>query len=446
MHEYKSMSNGINGHILYSETLEYPLELEEFISNVMGGFYRRETFKVQKTLDYDENDLRGYLGTYFPGSFSESYAIFSNLFRHESIRNSFEMKKDIYILDIGSGTGGNLLGLLWFMKKFLIGFDTKTIHIVSLDGNKCALDIQRKITGRFFSTNTDFSFKIKELSHKCFKEDLKNIIDDCKISDKFDIIMSFKFINEFYREKFLFCWDEIQVNDNENKKLVKYLIETIGVNWVYGAQFQNEGGKISLYSDRNSLSIQRNMDETAFLIIDGIKKNDFIWKKVNNNINIYLDIYEKNKGMYKTITEVVSDYLEKDGLFILSDVSDKINENINLFLSNIMNKEIVEYLNSEDSKLQAIIPLSCAFWHKNCIPTDCVTINKVVLGIRNDSRRFGYCYKIFSNKEFACRILENKEDYYKQDSYNIGGSRSCIRGDYGYRNKNARTYRNAFSF
>lgn len=428
---------------LSSESLDYPLEIEEFISNDLGGFYKREPVKVQRTLDYDENDLREYLGTYFPGSFSESYAIFINLFRNESIRNSFDIKRDIYILDIGSGTGGNLLGLLWFMKKFLIGFDNKTIHIVSIDGNECALNIQRKIIARFFSSNTDFFYKIIELSRNGFKEELKSIINDFKINHKFDIIMSFKFINEFYRENFLFSWNKIPGNDNE--KVVNYLKETMGINWADRAHFENDGRVISLSIDRNSLSIERKMDETAILFIDGEKTNDFIARKeINNNINIYLEKYEENKGMYKTITEVVSDYLEEEGIFILSDVTDKINDNTNLFLSKIMNKEIVEYLNGEDPKLQVIIPLSCAFWHKNCIPKDCFTINKVVLGIRNDSRGFGYCYKIFSNKEFACRVLECKKDY-KQDSYNIGENRSCIKGDYGYRDKNARNYRNAFS-
>lgn len=67
-------------------------------------------------------------------------------------------------------------------------------------------------------------------------------------------------------------------------------------------------------------------------------------KKENNAINIYLDKYYKNKGMYQTITETVSDYLEENGLFILSDVMDKIKDDASesWFLPKIMNKEIIE--------------------------------------------------------------------------------------------------------
>jgi SAM-dependent methyltransferase len=187
---------------LFSEPLQFPLELEEFILKNFGGFYKCDYEKVKQTLEYDEKDNKGYLGTYFPGSFSESYAIFSSLFRNESIRNSFEMKRDIYILDIGSGTGGNLLGLLFFMKKFLIEFDNKRIHIVSIDGNHSALDFQRKLIDRFFPNVANFFQKRLILSRNNFKNELKNTINDYNISKKFDIIMSFRFINEFYSPPF----------------------------------------------------------------------------------------------------------------------------------------------------------------------------------------------------------------------------------------------------
>lgn len=318
---------------LFSQPLIFPSELEDFIFNDLRGSYEREPIKVQHTLKYDENDMKKYLGTYFPGSFSESYAIFSNLFCNESIRNNFEIKKDIYILDIGSGTGGNLLGLLWFMKKFLLDFEYKKIHIVSLDGNYCALDIQRKLIERFFPNNTDFFQKSIIFSRDNFKEKIKNIIHDYKITNKFDIIMSFRFINEFYREDFLFSWDEIPGNDNERVK--EYLRETNGVYWVSKAKFENDGRIISISNDRNSLSLKIKDYETAILIIDGKITDDFILKKENNKINIYLDNYNKNKGMYELIIKVASDYLDEKGLFILSDVTDKINDSTNLFLSKL---------------------------------------------------------------------------------------------------------------
>ena len=434
---------------LFSKELLFPSELEEFIFSDLKGNYNPEFEKVKQTLYDNEYDLKRYLGTYFPGSFSESYAIFSNLFCNKHIRNNFEIKRDFYILDIGGGTGGNLLGLLWFMKKYLIDFDNKRIHIVSIDGNDYALDKQRKLIERFFPKNTDLFQKSIILSQNSFKETLKNIIYDCKITNKFDIIMSFRFINEFYRESFLFSWNEIQGKDNE--RVIEYLKDTIGINWVNEATFENDDMIITISNDRNTLSFEIIDYETAVLIIDGKKTDDLILKKENNTKNIYIDKYYKNKGMYKIITESVSEYLEEKGMFILSDVTDIINDNHNLFLSKIMNRETVEYLNSKDSKLKVIVPLSCAFWHKFCRTKNCFTKSESYLRLKNrtdlgenrpDLIEIRCCYKIFSNKELACQVLEHID---KQDYYNIGENRTCKKGNHRYRDKNAINYRDAFS-
>ncbi|VVB55450.1 Uncharacterised protein [uncultured archaeon] len=432
---------------LSSEPLEFPSDLEEFILKELGGSYKSEPVKVKQTLNYDENDLKEYLGTYFPGSFSESYAIFSNIFWNESIKNNFEIKKDFYILDIGGGTGGNLLGLLWFMKKFFVEFDNKRIHIVSIDGNDYALNIQRKLLEKFFPKNSDFFYKNIILSRNNFKEMLRNVINDYEITIKFDIIMSFRFINEFYREYFLFDWYKIPGTDND--RIIKYLRETIGINLLNEATFENDGRIISISNAKSSLSLEIKDYETAILIIDGKKTDEFIVKKENNNINIYLDKYYKNKNMYKIMTEAVSEYLEDDGLFILSDVTDKIKnddgDDDSWFLSKIMNEEIIEYLNSQRNKLEVIIPLSCAVWHSFCKKSRKCFIKKEVF-LRNSkcvTRGFKYSYKIFTHKNLALRVLQNIN---KQDRYEIGEKWICIKGVHSNRNKDKAVYRDPFSF
>lgn len=426
---------------LISKEIRFPSELEEFIFSDLRGTYKREFEKVKQTLEYDENDLRKYLGTYFPGSFSESCAIFSNLFCNELIRNNFEIKRDIYILDIGSGTGGNLLGLLWFMKKYLLDFDNKKIHIISIDGNDCALDFQGKLIEKFFPKNTNFYQENIIFSRNNFKEKLNNIIDDYKITDRFDIIMSFRFINEFYREHFLFSWDEIPGKDNERVK--DYLRETNGVYWANEAKFEKNGTIISISNERSSLSLKMKDWETAILIIDGKIKDDFFLKNENDEKNIYLDKYHKNKGMYKTIIETVSDHLDEKGLFILSDVADKINDNTNLFLSKIMNKETVEYLNSWEPKLKVIMPISCAFWHSSCKSKKCFTKKEVYLRNRKCLRGFNYSYKIFTHKVLALQVLQHID---KQDCYEIGEKWICNKGVYRYKRKDGIVCRDPFSF
>ena len=69
-------------------------------------------------MDNNEQQSQRYLGTYFPRSFVESYNIFYRLFNQEEIYKNFIGKKKINILNIGSGSGGDLFGLIEAMKDF----------------------------------------------------------------------------------------------------------------------------------------------------------------------------------------------------------------------------------------------------------------------------------------------------------------------------------------
>ena len=96
--------------------MKFPTELENFIIDDLKAIYDPDFYEAQDNLNANEEKLNIYLGTYFPRSFTEINSISSELFHNDHIKNIFE-KNEINILDIGSGTGGNLLGLLWSMKN-----------------------------------------------------------------------------------------------------------------------------------------------------------------------------------------------------------------------------------------------------------------------------------------------------------------------------------------
>jgi len=173
---------------------------------------------------------------------------------------------------------------------------------------------------------------------------------------------------------------------------------------------------------------------------------------------IYRKEYSNNEGMYKLLIETVSDYLSRDGLFILADVTDKIENNDDLYLPKIMNKEIVDYLNSTDAKLRPIIPLSCAFWYESCTAKkeNCFTQRKIPFKLNysknynnNKNSRDLYkfnnlTYKVFAHKIVAEKILEKIE---RKKHYKIAEGKACIEGTYIYEWPiSANKYPDAFSF
>ncbi len=358
------MDCGVMVSNLATQYLQFPPEIENVIFGELGGFYKLDHEKVKENLNANEDDLKAYLGTYFPRSFTEAYRIFENLLSSEYIQNNFKNKKELHILDIGSGTGGNLLGLLWCMKDYFKDFKSKEIHIVSIDGNNIALSYQKKLFKKFFPQIKSVIFKRLIISKDNFRSILRGTTENHELNGKFDIIMTFKLVNELYM-----------------------------------------GG------------------------------------------------YEKSRGLYKDITEIISNFINEDGLFILSDVTYKIDDKTELYLPKIMNKEIFFYLKSDTAKLRPIIPLSCAFWHKNCrFPKACFTQKKFSFKIRENlkahykfSRSTKISYKVFVHKTIVDRILIKIN---KQDCYKIANGKTCKRGNYKvhYENPNsADEYEDAFS-
>ena len=92
-------------------------------------------------IDDDKEKTLNYLGTYFPRSYAESYCIFSEYFK--SNNSDFADKEELSIFDFGSGTGGEIIGLLTVLEEQFPNL--KKVWIVALDGNQNALRTYEKI-------------------------------------------------------------------------------------------------------------------------------------------------------------------------------------------------------------------------------------------------------------------------------------------------------------
>jgi hypothetical protein len=135
-----------------------PGYLDDLLFNTLNASFCPEPCKVNINLNSEGSMLRKYLGTYFPRSYMEFVHIASNLFAHPVVDSIIPSKTKIRILDIGSGTGGCLLGTLEALLK-MKNFSSE-IQIISVDGNAEALEIQEKILSCFLKRKNTSRFGI----------------------------------------------------------------------------------------------------------------------------------------------------------------------------------------------------------------------------------------------------------------------------------------------
>lgn len=124
-----------------------PHWLDKFLFEELSAVYAPEHSRYEYNLDLTENEVRVYLGTYFPRSYAETFCIVDNLFQNAKIKEMFNSKQNIRILDFCSGTGGELLGLLSSIDKYFA--DRKILEIVACDGNEVALNMLSIILNRY---------------------------------------------------------------------------------------------------------------------------------------------------------------------------------------------------------------------------------------------------------------------------------------------------------
>ena len=120
-----------------------PHWLDLALFNNLGAIYSPDYKKYEYNLDTDSEDIKVYLGTYFPRSYAESFCIFDDLFKSRQYLEVLKQLPEINILDFGSGTGGELIGLVVSISKHLT--DYKKINIITIDGNHEAIIILKKL-------------------------------------------------------------------------------------------------------------------------------------------------------------------------------------------------------------------------------------------------------------------------------------------------------------
>jgi len=173
-----------------------PAYLDKAIFCEHKGLYNIRPTKVERNLFNSPEDNRYYLGTYFPRSFAECAVLTSDLLRHRRINSALLKKRELRILDLGSGTGGNLLGLLHVLHE--AGYPKNPIRIVSKDGNAYALSHQLALVRKFEEySGRNIILEQREETYTS-TESISKSLRELSTDGGFDIIMSFKFVSEFF--------------------------------------------------------------------------------------------------------------------------------------------------------------------------------------------------------------------------------------------------------
>lgn len=180
----------------------FPKYLNDLIFKDFGGIYV-DKWNNFNHLDNTAEDNKKYIGTYFPRSLAESYIILEHALDNPIVKEAFRRKNKINILDIGSGTGGNLIGLIDCLIEKL--GKNITINIKSIDGNQNALDLQCKIIDKYFNyvgigrDKYDIRAELLKISSPDkFISEIKTKLPLPNCNFYYDIIISSKFFSEFY--------------------------------------------------------------------------------------------------------------------------------------------------------------------------------------------------------------------------------------------------------
>jgi len=312
-----------------------PKEIDQILFKELGAVYQSGgNFDLNLTNDEQQN--KTYLGTYFPRSFSESYQLFMCLFSNKSIQHVINQKSALNILEIGTGTGGNVVGMMQAMVES--GLQSKAINIYSIEGNVNASGYFGKIVDRFNTLHkTRFVLHQEKIifSAEMLKSQMTDYLRVKAI--KFDFITSSKFIGEFYN-----------------------------FPGVFGFQ------------------------------------------------------------LFEGLTEVISDFLQPDGIYILLDVVAGSRDHKCDFKTKIMSDELNDYVNTKSDSLKYIYPNPCACWSSICKTRGCY-IEKCFKvshsSIQNDASNV--VYRIMTHKAFANQIISKRVI---KEKYEISKKNECKSG------------------
>lgn len=171
--------------------------LDKFLFSDLGAQYSPDHSRFEYNLDLNKDEIKVYLGTYFPRSYVEIDTIFRELYLNSNYAFLVSRRSSVSILDLGCGTGGDVFGLLSFLENSEPSL--ASVRLLIIDGNQIALRFFEKIMAEYRKhSRLHIDYRIGPAFIE--NEDDLNLLSDV-VSDKYDLILSCKAICEMLAKK-----------------------------------------------------------------------------------------------------------------------------------------------------------------------------------------------------------------------------------------------------
>lgn len=187
-----------------------PLGLKATVTE-MGGCESPDHERVLSNIDNSRRDNLNYLHTYFPRSYNEIQDVLGELNRTApQFGADLREKREIRILSVGCGTGGDVMGLLYFiyLKLKNCSVDEEALDVAItvdlVDGNSDAVSLAEQIlvetTRGWFRSAITIKTAMRRFSAG------SDLTDESGKCGRYDFIVASKFLQELsvYRPYFRF--------------------------------------------------------------------------------------------------------------------------------------------------------------------------------------------------------------------------------------------------
>ncbi|WP_430812843.1 MULTISPECIES: hypothetical protein [unclassified Carboxylicivirga] len=174
-----------------------PQWLDNYIFDVLEAQFSPDFERFGYNLDLSQKEVNVYLGTYFPRSYGESFCIINDLLQNPEYIDSISKKDSISVLDVGAGTGGNLIGLIYAINKNI--HKKLKFEITVIDGNSDSLKVLKTIVDAV-SSNLEIEIELT-IINEVFSSiaDLNTILESVP-QKHFDWTLSFKMVCEIIQK------------------------------------------------------------------------------------------------------------------------------------------------------------------------------------------------------------------------------------------------------
>ena len=176
-------------------------------NNFIKSFNDVETGKqagIRDTASFTSDQWLSYLcDSSFPSTFLAGYRILRNYLNNTAVQKEFEKLKCVRIADIGCGNGGASLGALTALVELFPNLVSITIY--AYDFSTVALKMFNECLD-FIKSQTSISFRLEakrvafipqnKKKRQTYQHTLDSFGEQILSNKKFDIILSFKMINE----------------------------------------------------------------------------------------------------------------------------------------------------------------------------------------------------------------------------------------------------------